>query len=118
MAISNSRIASCEGGRVEFDYRDSRDGDRVKRCSLAADEFIRRFLTHVLPKGFAKVRHYGILASRGKTERMALCKRLTGTPIRERAKVDAAAIVERMIGRPPGTCAKCGCKLVAGPLLC
>ena len=118
VAISNSRIVSCENGRVEFDYRDSRDGGRVKRCTLDASEFIRRFLMHVLPKGFAKIRHYGILASRGKTERMALCKRLTGTPIRERVAIGPAAIVERMIGRPPGTCAKCGCKLVAGPLLC
>ena len=118
VAISNSRIRSCDGGRVEFDYRDSKDGDRVKRCSLAADEFIRRFLMHVLPRGFAKIRHYGILASRDKGARMALCKRLTGTPLRERVAVDPAAIVERMIGRPPGTCARCGCKLVAGPLLC
>ena len=90
----------------------------AKRCPLDAHEFIRRFLMHVLPKGFAKIRHYGILASRGKAERMALCKRLTGTPARERAKVDPAAIVERMVGRPPGTCARYGCKLVMGPLPC
>ena len=118
VAISNSRIVSCEGGRVVFDYRDPKDGDRVKRTSLDALEFIRLLLMHVLPKGFAKVRHYGILASRGKSGRMALCRRLTGTPARERAAVDPAALVERMIGRPPGTCASCGCKLVARPLLC
>lgn len=118
VAISNDRIVSCDDGRVEFDYRDSKDGDRVKRCSLAAEEFIRRFLMHVLPKGFAKIRHYGILASRDKDARMALCRRLTDTPTRQRVAIDPAAIIERMIGRPPGTCATCGCKLIVEPLLC
>lgn len=118
VAISNSRIVSCEDGCVTFGYRDSKDGDRVKRTTLAADEFIRRFLMHVLPKGFAKIRHYGILASRDKSARIALCKRLTGTPITKHMAIDAAAIVERMIGRPPGTCVTCGCKLIVGPLLC
>lgn len=116
VAISNSRIASIEGGRVAFDYRDSRDGDRVKRTELDADEFIRRFLMHVLPRGFAKIRHYGILASRDKNERINRCKRLTNTPVTARVAIDPARIVERMLGRRPWTCSCCGCELAKVPL--
>ncbi len=116
VAISDSRIVSCEGGRVAFRYRDSRDGGRSKVCEPGALEFIRRFLMHVLPKGFCKKRHYGLLASRGKGGRLDLCRRLTGTPSRRRCAPDPAAIVARMIGRPPGTCRRCGCELVTFPI--
>ena len=116
VAISDGRIVSADGGKVAFGYRDSRDGDRVKRMTLDADELIRRFLMHVLPRGFAKIRHHGILASRGKNARIDLCKRLTRTPLRARLAVGPAAIVERMIGRRPGVCACCGCALLKVPL--
>lgn len=118
VAISNNRIASINDDRVAFDYRDAHDGDRVKHMTLAADEFIRRFLMHVLPKGFAKMCHCGILASCGKNERIDRCKRLTNTPVTARMAVDAERIVERMIGRKAGTCAHCGCRTVALPLMC
>lgn len=118
VAISNGRIESCEGGTVKFSYRDARDGDRPKVCTLAADEFIRRFLMHVLPKGFAKIRHFGILASRDKGARMALCKRLTRTPARIREESDPVAIITRMIGHAPGVCPVCKCRLVPIPLRC
>jgi hypothetical protein len=62
VAISNARLVSMEGGRVTFRYRDSRDG-RNKTMTLDAVEFLRRLFMHVLPRGFAKVRHYGILAA-------------------------------------------------------
>lgn len=116
VAISNPRIVSCTDGKVTFKYRDSRDGNREKTASLDALEFIRRFLMHVLPPGFAKIRHYGILASRGKNERIDRCKRLTNTPVTERVKIDALAIVTRMLGRIPGVCASCGHELIRLPL--
>ena len=94
-----------------FKYRDSRDRDRVKTTSLDALEFIRRFLMHVLPKGFAKIRHYGILASRDKNERIDRCKRLTNTPVTLRVVVDVLKIVERMIGRRPVLCSAYNCAL-------
>ena len=59
VAISNRRIVSCENGHVVFSYEDKKN--KTKLCSLDAHEFIRRFLQHVLPKGFVKVRHYGLL---------------------------------------------------------
>lgn len=116
IALSNSRIIADDDGRIVFKYRDSRDGDREKVTRLDALEFIRRFLMHVLPKGFAKIRHYGILASRDKNERIDRCKRLTNTPVTIRVAVDALRIVERMIGRRPGVCAVCNCALIRLPL--
>jgi hypothetical protein len=121
VAISNARIKSLEGGVVTFEYRDSRDG-RVRECRMAAVEFIRRLLMHVLPKGLCKIRHYGILASRGKRERMALCRRLTSTPEPAPAP-DAATLLRRMLGRDPTVCPKCGKTLLPmvrmlGPMLC
>jgi hypothetical protein len=106
VAISNGRIKSLEGGAVTFEYRDGRDG-RVRECRLDACEFIRRLLMHVLPKGLCKVRHYGILASRGKSERLALCRRLTRTP--DPAPMpDERALLRRILGRDPSACPRCG----------
>jgi hypothetical protein len=62
IAISNQRIESIEDGQVRFSYRDYRDG-QTKQMTLEADEFIRRYLQHVLPKGFMRIRHYGFLAN-------------------------------------------------------
>lgn len=121
VAISNSRVKSLEGGVVTFEYRDTKDG-RVRECRLHATEFIRRLLMHVLPKGFCKIRHYGILASRGKRERLALCRRLTSTPEPAPAP-DAAALLRRMLGRDPSVCPRCGATMlpmvrVMGPMRC
>jgi len=79
VAISNNRIISMDDGFVTFSWRDYRDSNTVKLMKLTADEFIRRFFLHVLPRGLRKIRHYGILASKDKKSRIALCKKLTNT---------------------------------------
>ena len=66
MALSNDRILSAHNGEVTFSYRDRKDRDRKKTMTLQAPEFIRRFLLHVIPKGFVRVRHFGLLANRSK----------------------------------------------------
>jgi len=109
VAIANSRIVSDEGGMVTFRYVDTADG-APKLMSLTAVEFLRRFFMHVLPKGFAKVRNYGIFAGRGRRERLALLRRLTGTP--ERAPATVIDIVRRLIRREPCRCPECGGRLV------
>ncbi|QTA90906.1 IS91 family transposase [Desulfonema magnum] len=63
VAISSHRIISVENGQVTFSYKDYKDGGRKREMTLTADEFIRRFLLHVLPSGFHRIRHYGILAN-------------------------------------------------------
>ena len=76
VAISNHRIRSLQDGQVKLTYRDRRDGDRRKLMQLPAEEFIDRFLKHVLPKSFMRIRHYGLLANRAKQHRLAVCRRL------------------------------------------
>ncbi len=77
VALSNDRILSAHDGEVTFTYRDRKDGDRLKIRQLPVEEFIRRFLLHVLPGGFMRIRHFGFLANPSKTLR-AKCRQLLG----------------------------------------
>src|SRR2546427_10758412 len=76
VALSNDRILQVENGEVTLSYRDRKDGDRKKTVALAAQEFIRRFLLHVLPDGFMRIRHFGFLANRSKKQALAQCRNL------------------------------------------
>jgi hypothetical protein len=78
VAISNDRLLSLENGNVTFRYKDYKDGNLQKTMTLEAEEFIRRFLLHVLPSGFVRIRHYGFLANRGRAVNLALCRTLLG----------------------------------------
>ena len=80
VAISNHRILDCRDDQVRFHYRDRRDGDRRKIARLPAVRFLRRFVAHVLPDGFMRIRHYGLLANRGRRERLDHVRRLLSTP--------------------------------------
>jgi len=97
IAVSNNRIKNLENGMVSFQWRDYSDGSKTKLMTLAADEFIRPFLLHVLPSGFRKIRHFGIFASRDKTKRLALCKKLTKTVIKVTNVLNQTA-TEKLIG--------------------
>ena len=76
VALSNDRILQVENGEVTLSYRDRKDGDRKKTMTLEAQEFIRRFLLHVLPDGFMRIRHFGFLANRSKKQALAQCRKL------------------------------------------
>jgi hypothetical protein len=76
VAISNSRLLELRDGQVTFRYQDYADAQRHKAMTLDADEFLRRFVQHVLPRGFVKVRHYGLLANAQREARLAICRRL------------------------------------------
>jgi hypothetical protein len=76
VAISNHRLVKLEDGRVTFRYKDYADSRKEKLLTLSAEEFLRRFALHVLPKGFMKIRHYGLLASRQREARLHLARRL------------------------------------------
>ncbi len=76
VALSNRRLLRLEEGTVEFTAKDYAVGGRPRLVRLSADEFLRRWVQHVLPSGFVKIRHYGLLANRGRTERLALCRAL------------------------------------------
>ena len=78
VAISNNRLLCIDDSRVQFHWKDYRDHSQVKTMDLDAEEFIRRFLLHVLPEGFQRIRYYGFLANRHRQEKLALCRRLLG----------------------------------------
>jgi hypothetical protein len=80
IAISNARILDLNNDRVSFRVRDSADANRQKVMQLDALEFIRRFLLHVLPKGFVRIRHYGLLANRTRKNKIARCRDLLAAP--------------------------------------
>ena len=76
VAISNNRIKNIKNGIITFEYKDYKDNSKIKIISISADEFIRRFLLHVLPDNFTKIKHYGLLANRNKKDNISLCKTL------------------------------------------
>jgi hypothetical protein len=80
VAISNHRLLDIENHQVRFEWKDYRDGGQVKTMTLSADEFIRRFLLHVLPDGLQRIRYYGFLGNRHRKEKLELCRRLLGMP--------------------------------------
>ena len=82
VAISNNRLLDIEDGKVSFHWKDYRHDDQQKTMTLEADEFIRRFLLHVLPDGFQRIRHYGFLGHRYRQAKLALCRQLLGMPSR------------------------------------
>ena len=78
VAISNRPLLSMENGRVRFAYKDYADGNQSKVMTLDATEFIRRFLLHILPRGFVRIRQFGFLANRARGKKLALCRILLG----------------------------------------
>ena len=108
IAISNRRLISFDGTNVAFRYKDyRRDGtERQRTMTLSADEFIRRFLLHVLPKGFHRIRHYGLLASGGRKTNVARARELLAVP--------ASNETEDLAPEPysPPLCPCCGGRMV------
>jgi hypothetical protein len=76
VAIANSRLVEFTGEEVAFQWKDYRHESRQKVMRLPAEEFMRRFLLHVLPPGFQRIRHYGLLANRHRESRLARCRQL------------------------------------------
>jgi hypothetical protein len=108
VAISNRRLISLDENGVTFRYKDyRRDGaERYRTMTLTADEFIRRFLLHVLPKGFHRIRHYGLLASASRKANVARVRRLLAVP----PAVEPAEPAEPTDPRPPCPC--CGGRMI------
>jgi len=107
VAISNNRILELKDDKVTFSWRDYHDNNKKKIMTVTAIEFIRRFMLHVLPSGFRKIRHYGILAARNKFSRISLCKKLTMTVF----KVITSTTLEKLktlLGADFDLCPCCG----------
>ena len=113
IAISNRRLLSADENGVTFKYKDYRiEGPgRYKTMTLATDEFIRRFLIHVLPKGFHRIRHYGLLASGNRADNIARARELLAVPSPQRTR-DARqppTTSRRVLPRP---CPCCGGRMI------
>jgi len=87
IAISNHRLLSIDEGKVRFRWKDYRHGNQQKSMTLDADEFIRRFLIHVLPSGFQRIRYFGFLGSCHRARKLALCRELLGMAQAEQDKL-------------------------------
>ncbi|MFD1037268.1 transposase [Virgibacillus byunsanensis] len=81
IAISNQRIISVDNDTVTIGVKDYKDSNKKKQVTLKTIEFIRRFLMHVLPRGFIKIRHYGLLANRNRKTKLVICRRLRRSPV-------------------------------------
>ena len=108
VALSNNRICSVHNREVTFTYRDRKNQNQLKRMKLDTDEFIRRFLLHVIPKGFMRVRHFGFLGSRGKQANIEKARRFLGARSIEKIKdEDWKAMLKRLIGADVDLCPVC-----------
>jgi hypothetical protein len=111
VAISNSRIVKLEDGKVTFRWRDYRDGNKTKLMALDVFEFIRRFLLHILPNGFMKIRYYGILASRNHQTKLQRCKEILDVDTNQEQLTTRSQSWEELLfeltGIDPRICPEC-----------
>jgi hypothetical protein len=111
VAISNSRLIAADASTVTFKVKDYRlDGAaRFKTMTLATGEFIRRFLMHVLPKGFHRIRHYGLLANGGRADNIAKARELLAVPVKDPEPENTATCEPSVHARP---CPCCGGRMI------
>ncbi len=109
VAISNHRLVSCTNQKVTFRWRDSAHNNEQKLMTLSLDEFLRRFLLHVLPKGFVRIRNFGFLANRRRATLLPLCFQLLGAVQQPQAEQEASTANE---SSPLWLCPKCGGPMV------
>ena len=108
VAISNHRLVSFDDGPVTFRWRDSAHNNQQKLMTLSLDEFLRRFLLHLLPKGFVRIRHFGFLASRHRAQLLPLCfAALHSAPAQTETATSAAQDMP-----PNSSCPQCGGPMV------
>jgi hypothetical protein len=111
VAISNNRLLDIEGDKVTFRYKDYRHDAQQKTMTVEAEEFIRRFLLHVLPEGFQRIRYYGFLANRYREEKLTRCRELLDMPAPEPPAFEGAKDYreryQELIGPSFGECPAC-----------
>jgi len=109
IAISNNRIISILNGKVTFTYRGRQGDNEIRNMTLDADEFIRRFLLHVLPKGFLKIRYFGFLSHRNKKQAIKLLRKLIdpNAKLPEKVTETILEMMLRLTGTDITCCPKC-----------
>ena len=119
VAITNHRLIDLAGGRVSFRWKDYRHHHKTKIMTLEASEFLRRFLLHVLPDGFRRIRHYGFLANGHRTEKLSILRTLLAVtaPTETTPPTDYREHYARLTGRSLDICPDCGGRMVDWCLL-
>lgn len=117
VAISNARLVKLHEGQVTFRYKDYADAHQQKTMMLSAEEFLRRFVQHVLPKGLVKIRHYGLLANRQRADKLNLSRRLlmpvTVAAASAAGESSSASASSQIEPAPLQHCPKCGgCRFI------
>jgi hypothetical protein len=110
-AIANHRLVAMQGDQVTFKWRDRANGDQPKLLTLPAEEFLSRFLCHVLPSGFMRIRHFGFLANRSKQQALAACRehlQISPPPAEEKSMID---LMLELTGVDITACPHCGRQL-------
>ena len=109
VALSNNRILKVKNDGVTFKWRDYKDNNKEKTLTLSAVEFMRRFLLHILPSGFTKIRHYGFLGNRNKNTKLRLCQKLTHGKVKplQKQKLTALEIMFKVTGKDFTKCSCC-----------
>jgi len=115
-AITNGRLVEVTAERTTFTYKDYKDKGRQKLMVLANEEFIRRFLLHVLPRGFTRIRHYGIYASANKNTKLARCMVMTKTKRHVPRRETMQETVLRLYKVNLSVCPECG-RLLSSSIL-
>jgi hypothetical protein len=114
VAISNHRLQAFDGDRIAFHWKDYAHGDQRRTMTLSAMEFLRRFVQHILPRGFVRIRQFGFLANTYRAARVALARTLLG-------EANIAAMAPAAATEPPTgatwTCPRCGAAMILGPIL-
>lgn len=109
VALSNDRLVEHGDGHACFRWKDYADHDRVKILTLETDEFLRRFLLHIVPRGFMRIRHFELLANRTRRAALTLCRALLGQPPTEDAQPESVAVLmHRLTGIDLARCPVCG----------
>lgn len=114
VAISNNRIIASENGLVVFKWKDYRDNNKEKYMTVTAEEFIRRFLMHILPSKFVKIRHYGILSNRSRLTKLRKCKimlKVSVSQIDTQKKLSPAELLVKLTGVDINMCPCCSGKM-------
>ncbi|HUX16916.1 MAG TPA: IS91 family transposase [Phycisphaerae bacterium] len=118
VAISNHRLRAFDGARVTFQWKDYAHGDGRRTMTLSAMEFLRRFVQHILPRGFVRIRQSGFLANTCRAARVALARAFLATPSAAAASTGATAMATAETAtRATWACPRCGAAMIVGPLL-
>ena len=108
VAISNNRLEALKDGQVSFAYKDYKHEQRHKVMTMSADEFLRRFLLHVLPDSFQRIRHYGLLGNRHRAENLGRCRELLAMPVPiPTPEHDYRERWQQLTGHDPLQCPQC-----------